>query len=241
MRASCWINMIPAAGIVLVPEGSSSCPCAYNYKTSLALVPATRHNHWGLYGGLKRGKNVRVTELRVNFGAPGDRPDAEGNVWFAFPRPSTAGPRGAGGMGRVPYDDLPVEVLSGENDLTVVARNPDWTSIEGTDEPWLHACGLAGLLSLRIRLGPEGTAPRPYRVTLSFCDPGPSARTGPFDVKLQGETVWSDLDVRKQAGGSNRPLVKETVAKIGRSLSFEIVPKGDAVPVVNSIQLRKEI
>ncbi len=40
VRASCWINMIPAGGLVVVPEGSSSCVCAYNYKTSMAFIHA---------------------------------------------------------------------------------------------------------------------------------------------------------------------------------------------------------
>lgn len=70
MRASCWINMIPACGLVLVPEGSSSCPCAYNYKASVALMPAERHNHWGLYTPSPRPKTARIKQLQLNFGAP---------------------------------------------------------------------------------------------------------------------------------------------------------------------------
>ena len=53
-RASCWINMVPACGLVVVPEGSSSCPCAYDYKTSLALVPATRQNDWCILPALPK-------------------------------------------------------------------------------------------------------------------------------------------------------------------------------------------
>ncbi len=242
MRASCWINMIPASGLVLVPEGSSSCPCAYNYKTSLALMPAERHNHWGLFGGLRRGKQDRITELRVNFGAPGDRSDAKGNVWFAFPRPATTGPRGAGGMGKVPYDDLPMELLDENGAVKTVARHPDWTPLEDCDAPWLYTCGLAGPVRLRIRLDQQGAKPRTCALDLYFCDvaaPGESATdaSASFDVKLQGKQVWSNLNVRREAGGPNRTLVKKTELEVGDVLMLELMPRAGAIPVLRGMRL----
>jgi hypothetical protein len=38
-RPGCWINTIPAGGIVLIPEASSGCTCGYAVRTSLALCP----------------------------------------------------------------------------------------------------------------------------------------------------------------------------------------------------------
>ncbi|MAI74059.1 MAG: hypothetical protein CMM01_24610 [Rhodopirellula sp.] len=38
-RAGCWINMIPAGGRLLIPEGSSSCVCHYSLQTSMAFTP----------------------------------------------------------------------------------------------------------------------------------------------------------------------------------------------------------
>lgn len=38
-RPGCWLNIIPAGGLVLIPESSSGCTCAYPMQTSLALVP----------------------------------------------------------------------------------------------------------------------------------------------------------------------------------------------------------
>ena len=37
MRPGCWINAIPAGGLVLVPDGSAACDCSYQNKTWLAL------------------------------------------------------------------------------------------------------------------------------------------------------------------------------------------------------------
>ena len=38
-RVGCWINMIPAGGLLMIPEASSGCFCAYPLQTSLAYVP----------------------------------------------------------------------------------------------------------------------------------------------------------------------------------------------------------
>jgi len=38
-RPGCWINIIPAAGLVLIPESSSGCTCGFPLQTSLAFIP----------------------------------------------------------------------------------------------------------------------------------------------------------------------------------------------------------
>lgn len=38
-RPGCWLNIIPAGGLVIIPESSSGCSCPYPIQTSLALVP----------------------------------------------------------------------------------------------------------------------------------------------------------------------------------------------------------
>ena len=47
-RPGCWLNIIPAGGIVMIPESSSGCTCAYPLQTSFALAPAA------LSGGVTR-------------------------------------------------------------------------------------------------------------------------------------------------------------------------------------------
>lgn len=37
-RPGCWINMIPAAGMLFVPEGSSGCTCDFPVQTSMAFT-----------------------------------------------------------------------------------------------------------------------------------------------------------------------------------------------------------
>jgi outer membrane protein assembly factor BamB len=38
-RPGCWINIIPASGLVLIPESSSGCTCGFPLQTSMAFVP----------------------------------------------------------------------------------------------------------------------------------------------------------------------------------------------------------
>lgn len=41
-RPGCWINLIPAGGLLLAPEASSGCSCnAFSVQTSLALIPVS--------------------------------------------------------------------------------------------------------------------------------------------------------------------------------------------------------
>ena len=39
-RPGCWINMIPANGMLLIPEASSGCTCDLAIQTSMAFAPA---------------------------------------------------------------------------------------------------------------------------------------------------------------------------------------------------------
>ncbi|MFP6887506.1 MAG: hypothetical protein VB997_08080, partial [Opitutales bacterium] len=41
-RPGCWINAIPAGGLLLIPEASSGCTCAYPIQCSLAFAPRTK-------------------------------------------------------------------------------------------------------------------------------------------------------------------------------------------------------
>ena len=43
-RPGCWINIIPAGGLVLIPEASSGCTCGFPLQTSLAYIPVDTLN-----------------------------------------------------------------------------------------------------------------------------------------------------------------------------------------------------
>ena len=39
-RPSCWLNDIPAGGLVLMPEASTGCDCAFALQVSIVLAPS---------------------------------------------------------------------------------------------------------------------------------------------------------------------------------------------------------
>ena len=41
-RPGCWINAIPAGGMLLIPEASSGCTCAFPIQCSLAFAPRSK-------------------------------------------------------------------------------------------------------------------------------------------------------------------------------------------------------
>ncbi len=43
-RPGCWINIIPAGGLVLIPEASSGCTCGFSLQTSMAYIPVETLN-----------------------------------------------------------------------------------------------------------------------------------------------------------------------------------------------------
>jgi hypothetical protein len=38
-RTGCWINIIPAGGLVMIPEASAGCVCHFSLQTSMAFLP----------------------------------------------------------------------------------------------------------------------------------------------------------------------------------------------------------
>ena len=38
-RPGCWLNIIPAGGIIVLPESSSGCTCSFPIQTSFGFIP----------------------------------------------------------------------------------------------------------------------------------------------------------------------------------------------------------
>ena len=87
IRPACWINTLPAGGIVLMPEASSSCSCSYSFQTSLALIADDRHEEWGAYTCEPPKPGSALKTVAFNFGGVGDKRDEDGRLWLGFPRP----------------------------------------------------------------------------------------------------------------------------------------------------------
>lgn len=132
------VNTLPAGGIVLMPEASSSCTCAYSFQTSLALIADDRHEHWGAYTCEPPKRGSQLKTVSFNFGGVGDKRDEKGKLWLGFPRPFS--PQNL----RVP--------LSTCKAADYYRENADEIAIEGTEQPWLYSCGVTGLASATLEL-----------------------------------------------------------------------------------------
>ena len=96
IRPGCWINMIPANGLVLVPEASVGCTCSFPLRGSFALVnKPQRAQPWTVFINHTeldpKGQVVPSTferpvkHLGINFGAPADMKDNERHAVARLP------------------------------------------------------------------------------------------------------------------------------------------------------------
>jgi hypothetical protein len=166
VRPNCSVSMIPANGLLLMPEGSAGCTCSYNFQTSLALVPGrARTDPWYVLPGTPI--RTAATQVRLNFGAPGDRYDEQGAAWLGFPRP------GVPGACPCPC------VVQGEPGEPYY-QPTDRLAIGDTDRPWLYSSGLRVAGTIRVPLVP------PQPVVASACTAAPT-----LDARLD-DPCWTN-------------------------------------------------
>jgi len=220
-RLGCWINAIPADGLALAPEASAGCVCLFPIICSVALEPRADHERWAIYSGT--GSNTPVRHMAVNLGAPGDRRDADGEMWFGYPRPGLPSDRAAMGFSF----DFKVE-LNASGGYSRISEEAN--SLAGVDKPWVFASGVRGVKRCVVPLLGEGDAPAKYTVALYFAGTdGKNADNEPPAVKLQGNMASGKT---VSAGGSDA-VFKTTVlsfegVEVSRDLEIEIGPNGDS-------------
>ncbi len=230
-RPGCWINFIAANGLVLMPEASSGCQCLYAVQCSLAFEPVDEPRTWGIYS--VAGEQTPVRHLALNLGAPGDRRADDGVLWLSWPRPWSR-------MQLRP--ELRVALHEGGD---YFSRDTRLVRVEGTETPWLYASGIRGLQRLTIPLIQRGDAPAAYTVRLHFLAPAQAGASPPFDITLQGETVAQAVNLPTEAGGPDRPLVREFgPVPVRDELEIGLLPRvaeptADSAPPLCAIELAR--
>jgi len=212
-RSGCWINCIPANGLVLMPEASSGCVCPFALMCTTVFQPRQTNRVWGMYSA--EGSITPAKRLAINFGAPGDRKDATGKLWLAYPRPYE---------GRLVLSlKLNERKAAGGGYYT---GNADFLKVARTKTPWVYASGCENISSFGIPLtqggeqlkrGRKEGAKAPgdgkvalYTVRLHFNESEDvAAGQRVFDVRLQDKMVLKNFDIAATAGGMNRAVVKE--------------------------------
>ena len=228
-RLGCWVNALPANGLVVIPEASAGCVCQFSITSTVVLEPREdRAAAWGIYS--VGGNGTPVKQLAVNLGAPGDRRDADGTLWLSFPRPHT--------VGRMEYKfDIQPQFTSGGKFYTL---NDESLSLDRAKTPWLVASGARGLKRCVLPLLGDGDAPAKYRVELHFAELAGEQASGPFAIKLQGEVVDKQWDVSAAAGGVGRAVTRKfDDVMVSKDLVVELVPQGDGQPILSAIRVER--
>jgi outer membrane protein assembly factor BamB len=233
IRPGCWINMVPANGLLLFPEASAGCTCSFPLRTTMVLKPQAKENvsDWSVF--TSQGPITPVKRLAINLGAPGDKKDDNGQLWFGYPRPKTE------------YGikfDLDEKVLENMGYFYYDVRG---VNINGTDNPWLYTSGCAGFSECTIPLIDERWSVEPglYTVRLGFY--APSGKRV-FNVKLQGETVLNNFNVTKETGRNKQVVLKEFKdITVDTNLLLELIPRKsapqmDQAPIINSIEIIRQ-
>jgi hypothetical protein len=252
LRPSCFINVLPAGGIVLAPTTFAGCQCNMLLRTSVALEPVEQNERWSVFCGDEPEAGV-VRQLRLNLGALGDRRDEEGRLWFAFPRPpgyfawhrsdtktvkldNVAGFRGLKPKFHFKYDMA--AALAQEQGIRVCRVNTDTTPMSGGQTPpWVAASCCRGPMELIINTSgmPPDTV---YCIRLHFAEienAGPGERV--FDVVVGDDTVANTFDVVQEAEQGHTAVMRQIQTKANDGKLVISLAALTGAPILNGVEI----
>lgn len=235
-RLGCWINALPANGLVMIPEASAGCVCQFSLEATITLAPRKAKHPWTIYSST--GPTLPVEHLSLNLGAPGDRKDGHGQVWLAYPRPK---PERQTGLDL--KLDLPAEFMPGGLFKLVSSQ---FNTIGSGDVPdWLFTSWAQGLKKLTVPLRGKKDGAAEYTVRLYFADIAKDAKPGQrvFDVKIQGKTVLKTFDpVADRKGGQVAVVYEIHGVHVEDSLVIELIASAEPtdpgrMPILNALEV----
>ena len=234
-RLGCWINAIPANGLVMIPEASAGCVCLFSIASTITMEPRKPRRPWTIYSAI--GPQTPVKHLHLNLGAPGDRKDARGTIWLAYPRPN---PHKVTGL------DLKLDFQETRGkDGGYVTHSERSKKIAAAGTPWIYNSSARGVTKWTFPLLGKNDKPAVYTVKLHFAELEKSVAVGQrvFDVKIQGKTVLRNFDPLKAAGAANRAVLRiADDIRVTGSLVLELIPRGKpasnaTAPVLNAVEI----
>ena len=223
-RAGCTNNLIPADGVLNIPDYTRSCSCSYQLQTSLALAYMPDAEMW-TFSEFSAPEAGTVQRAGVNFGAPGARLDREQHVlWTEYPPLVDPNPR------------VDVEIEKTE-DARWFRNHVSWIHAGDAAHPWVVASGIEGIRQIDVALGAsDEQEERSYDVVLYFAEPEPLTEGDRiFNVLIQGSMMLTEYDVVEHAGGNRRGLravFPNVPVKDNLRIAFEWAE--DALPAIIS-------
>lgn len=228
-RLGCWINAIPANGLVMIPEASAGCVCQFSIASTIVLEPREARRPWTIISAT--GAQTPVRKMSLNLGAPGDRRAADGTLWLAYPRPN---PHKDTSLD-LAFDLKPKFTAGGFTSVNAAAQ-----PVTGTSTPWLYTSWASGLSELTLPLRGEKDRPATYNLKLHFAQLREG--TARFDVEINGKVVLSDVEVSRERGSEPVAQVKAISGiDVDRNLTMKLVPRvsndAEARVVLNAIEV----
>lgn len=240
-RTGCWINAVPANGLISIPESSAGCVCLFSISSTIVMEPREDRQDWAMFSSVSKGTPVK--HMALNFGAPGDRRGADGTAWLAYPRPRPE---------RVTSLDLPLDCKAAfAKGGGYVTLNESTVKVETTDVSdaapgWTYTSWANGLLKAEIPLLGEGDPPAKYTVRVhlaALAEDNADQSDRKFNLRFQGKEAVEEIVLKS---GDEKPHVLEfsgievtDVLKVEQFSSEKEVGAGE-LPVLNAIEIVRE-
>lgn len=230
-RLGCWINAVPANGLVMIPEASAGCVCLFSIASTIVLEPREARRPWAIYSSV--GMKTPVQHLALNLGAPGDRKDAHGTVWLSYPRYKA-------------YQETSLDVKldvkpkfasgGGYRDI-----NENTVDIKNTETPWLYTSWAEGLQDLTLPLLGKDDSPKYFTVQLHFAEARADAHEpAKFDVQFNGKTVLNDVQLAVPDGNEPAAMVLEVKdIEVTDNLKITLIAK-QGEPLLNAVKVLRQ-
>ena len=234
-RLGCWINAIPANGLVMIPEAGAGCVCLFSIESTVVFEPREPRRPWAIYSSVGKLTPVQApgrstSAHRAIVAMPTD------NVWLTYPRPK-------------PYHETGLEANldlepSSPTAAATRASTKRLTRLPGAETPWLFTSAAHGLATLSVAAGARERSTGEYTVKLYFTDlDNAEAGQRVFDVELEGNRMDKQLDIAALGDGKGKPVVREYKdVEIDRKLTLRLVPSTDAdslneLPVLSAVEV----
>jgi len=228
-RLGCWINAIPANGLVMIPEASAGCVCQFSIASTIVLEPRQARRPWTIISAT--GAQTPVKNMSLNLGAPGDRRAADGTLWLAYPRPN---PHKVTSLD-LAFDLKPKFTAGGFTSVNAAAQ-----PVTGAVTPWLYTSWASGLSEMTLPLRGEKDRPATYDLKLHFAQ----LRVGMarFDIEINGKVVLTDVEVSRERGSEPVAQIKVIPGiDVERDLTMKLIAKvsddAKARVVLNAIEV----
>jgi outer membrane protein assembly factor BamB len=214
-RPGCWINAIPASGLVVMPEASAGCVCLFSIASTIVLEPRAARRPWTLYSGV--GATTPVKQMALNFGAPGDRRDKDGKLWLAYPR-------------TVPNPSLDTSLdlkLQFETDFQpgggFFTSDGDASERSPAELAWVVSSGARGMKRLVIPLLGRNDSPGTYSLRLIFSSvEGDKPGQRVCDVRVQGALACPGVDAAESGRGAGFVVREVKNIAVADNLAIEL-------------------